>query len=722
MPGYTNAVGEGEVTFDSVTVKGETKILGGGPNSIHFKDSVLVTVIVNKNNGSIRVVAEGATTVQEVLLESSAILEAASSAATIENVEIMEGVANSTGPVKLIGTFDTVNNRATSVEIQLPRESSVNELILSALSFIKGQGLINRLNVTSSGNDSTVESKPQSVVLDISGHVTVDGEKIEESYSNVVKATIQSIQATMSYTRVDLKEPKYDLTAQDFIITAESNGQTIPLTNLTYNATMQMFMYNPLPVSYKDIEITVRKNPASDALTEGVFSKKFYSTEGFSGRITDIFGKGLANMSLTFEDSYVRGVTDRNGYYFVEAQPGVHYGTISGPGFIKTTITGSVATGRFTTGINETAIRAAATDEMKIMLTWNDMESDMDSHLATENFHVYYGDKTYGDYSESGKYMEYVDLDWDDTQYFGPETTTIRKWQDGRYIFFLHNYSGDNAMSLSDSKVQIFQGNSETPTHTFNVPADTGDDRYWGVFELFVSENGRNMELKELNQMARHEEWLIRPYDSLLDGIQSLNDQLSTEQDASEVAKLQAVLTEANTISANKKATTSEFLAVLRKISKVIKYKDTQNSGPLYAFLPEYEDYSKPFEWKGFIRENQEHDLRDSDRVTLKARIGYWDEDWYDYTYLANQKIQWVVNSTGQTTEHTTKLPANYDDRYEAILFDGTYGELKSLYSQGFLLTTTTNQRPGNWYTVELALSSNESYNEWSIYQEYWEQ
>ncbi len=97
-------------------------------------------------------------------------------------------------------------------------------------------------------------------------------------------------------------------------------------------------------------------------------------------------------MSLTFEDSYVRGVTDRNGYYFVEAQPGVHYGTISGPGIIKTTITGSVATGRFTMGINETAIRAAATDEMKIMLTWNDMESDMDSHLATENFHVYYGD------------------------------------------------------------------------------------------------------------------------------------------------------------------------------------------------------------------------------------------------------------------------------------------------------------------------------------------
>ncbi len=142
----------------------------------------------------------------------------------------------------------------------------------------------------------------------------------------------------------------------------------------------------------------------------------------------------------------------------------------------------------------------------------------------------------------------------------------------------------------------------------------------------------------------------------------------------------------------------------------------------MYAFVSEYEDYSKPFEFKGFVRENQEHDLRDSDRVTLKARMGYWDEDSYDYAYLGNQKIQWTVNSTGQTIEHTTKLPGNYDDRDEAILFNGTYGELKSLYSQGFLLTTVINQRPGNWYTVGLALSSNGSYNEWTIYQEYWEQ
>ena len=46
-------------------------------NSIHFEDSVLVTVIVNKQDGSIRIVIEGSSTIQEVVLQSGAKLEEA---------------------------------------------------------------------------------------------------------------------------------------------------------------------------------------------------------------------------------------------------------------------------------------------------------------------------------------------------------------------------------------------------------------------------------------------------------------------------------------------------------------------------------------------------------------------------------------------------------------------------------------------------------------------
>lgn len=44
-------VGEGDVFFKGIAVQGETVINGGGANSVHFEDSVLLRMTVNKSEG-----------------------------------------------------------------------------------------------------------------------------------------------------------------------------------------------------------------------------------------------------------------------------------------------------------------------------------------------------------------------------------------------------------------------------------------------------------------------------------------------------------------------------------------------------------------------------------------------------------------------------------------------------------------------------------------------
>ena len=56
-------IGEGEATIDGVVVKGDTKVLGGGLNSVYIKSSSLQKLYVIKENNTIRIVAQGSTNI-----------------------------------------------------------------------------------------------------------------------------------------------------------------------------------------------------------------------------------------------------------------------------------------------------------------------------------------------------------------------------------------------------------------------------------------------------------------------------------------------------------------------------------------------------------------------------------------------------------------------------------------------------------------------------------
>lgn len=511
-------IADGDVHLKNVKVLGDTIIRGGGPNSIHFEDTVLATVIVNKNDGKIRIVAKGNTQIIEVQLESPARLEEENlgeNAPGFANVNIGESVQTGSNlAVELVGNFETINSRASQVRIDLPQGTSIREIVLNVAAQVLGLGTIDMATINANG--STISTRPQNVVLnansvsirDQAGNV----EQVDSSYSNALSSEIQGIELGMTSIQVRMSHFMADITADDFKVTATIDGEAYELQNLRYNVNTRRFTFMPIEAAKlnqgKTLKVTV--GPNSDKLTGTVQIGEVALKTGFSGRITDIQRVGIAGITIKFRaganakegDVVATAITDANGYYTVAVEPGEYTGELVGDGILTTYLYATALSDRFNTDQNETAIRATAMDAVKIVLTWGEYPRDEDSHLEGptsdgERFHVYFADKIY---EEDG--VRHVDLDWDDTESYGPETTSIYKLVDGTYKFYVHNWSGEAPLVGSGAKVEIYQGSEAKPSKTFEIPSpeESEDGIFWMVFDMVV-ENKAVVAINAINKI-----------------------------------------------------------------------------------------------------------------------------------------------------------------------------------------------------------------------------
>ncbi|MEQ4486223.1 S-layer homology domain-containing protein, partial [Cohnella silvisoli] len=176
-----DSIGEGDVFLDNVTVKGTTTVKGGGPNSIHFKDSVLFTIVVNKQTGEVRIVAEGQTTVQQVNLNSPTTLQSdtntgsgfsnvtltndlpAGSKVTLKgsfnNVEVNSSNGNIDIPQGSINKLTTTDD-SKGVSLNLGKDSKIKDLVLDSGLKVSGQGTIDKATVSEKAKGSTFEKQP----------------------------------------------------------------------------------------------------------------------------------------------------------------------------------------------------------------------------------------------------------------------------------------------------------------------------------------------------------------------------------------------------------------------------------------------------------------------------------------------------------------------------------------------------------------------------------
>ena len=125
-------------------------------------------------------------------------------------------------------------------------------------------------------------------------------------------------------------------------------------------------------------------------------------------------------------------------------------------------------------------------NDLRIVLTWGRSPADLDSHLLGtgsdgDDFHIYYRNETY---TENGE--KTANLDLDDTNGYGPETTTVYSINpNGSYSYYVHNYtdkgySYSSSLSTSRAMVKVYTGNQIIAK--YSVP--TGKiGTLWHVFD-----------------------------------------------------------------------------------------------------------------------------------------------------------------------------------------------------------------------------------------------
>ncbi|NLT95575.1 MAG: hypothetical protein GXW85_08640 [Clostridia bacterium] len=143
-------VGEGDVTLNNITVKGETYIRGGGKDSIHINGGQYSNIIIQNVNGAIRVVATDVTGAQVVVAEEAQgqeiTLEGTFDKVTIEAKDALILTQGKTTIMQLIAA-----ETAMDTEIRLDKDSIVVEMILLANVNVQGQGSIQKVVIKANG-------------------------------------------------------------------------------------------------------------------------------------------------------------------------------------------------------------------------------------------------------------------------------------------------------------------------------------------------------------------------------------------------------------------------------------------------------------------------------------------------------------------------------------------------------------------------------------------
>ena len=198
-----------------------------------------------------------------------------------------------------------------------------------------------------------------------------------------------------------------------------------------------------------------------------------------SGRVTDATNtQALSGAQVCVLSSNQCATTNAQGNYSIgNVQAGSHSVRATKSGYTALTQTGNVpANGTLT--LNFPLSPTLGQGEIRIVLTWGQNPSDLDSHLwlpPSNPYHVYFANRG----SLTG--FPWANLDVDDTSSFGPETITIKQRYNGNYVYAVHNWSGSPSITTSNGVVRVYAPSGLVAT--YNVPTG-GSGTWWYVFDL----------------------------------------------------------------------------------------------------------------------------------------------------------------------------------------------------------------------------------------------
>lgn len=126
----TEAVGDGDVTLENVSIKGNAYVKGGGEHTVLFNNvDVAGALVVNKLDGKIRILATGNTNISVTTLSSGAILvERELTGGGFETITIPAGIAANQAVV-IEGNVERFENQAEGLNLTI--NGTVKELTSS---------------------------------------------------------------------------------------------------------------------------------------------------------------------------------------------------------------------------------------------------------------------------------------------------------------------------------------------------------------------------------------------------------------------------------------------------------------------------------------------------------------------------------------------------------------------------------------------------------------
>lgn len=242
------------------------------------------------------------------------------------------------------------------------------------------------------------------------------------------------------------------------------------------------------------------KNITVDGQTKEVVSHVYIEVEFIGGTVVNALNNNhLENVTVKLREGNdnqtgdyvknadgtdVQAVTSESGYYQLD--------DIAAGSYTAEYIKDGYITGyknvvcSITSGHEDMALSPVMSgDTYRIVLTWGENPSDLDSHLEGtangEHGHVYYSDKNF---EVDG--IEIANLDLDDITSYGPETITINELGNDEFQYYVKNFTNrgedaNTALSASSAQVSVYRGSSLIKK--YSVPENqTG--LVWSVFEL----------------------------------------------------------------------------------------------------------------------------------------------------------------------------------------------------------------------------------------------
>jgi len=168
-------VGQGDSTLDSVTVKGNTVVRGGGENSIHITGTSGITNIrIEKIGDKLRIVVADGNTVKDIEIAQGEEIIITGSVGTLEigasNATVYATAANISS-VKVAGGDSTfivnkeskigpvsVDNTAKNTAIKTEKGAVVGTVTAAAKTAISGEGAVEKVVLNEGANNSSVST------------------------------------------------------------------------------------------------------------------------------------------------------------------------------------------------------------------------------------------------------------------------------------------------------------------------------------------------------------------------------------------------------------------------------------------------------------------------------------------------------------------------------------------------------------------------------------